>query len=231
MNDTTLKELKSVVERTVRPVQATFARKRRMREELLSHLVSIFEEEAAKAGDEPAALRRATERFGDPGELASQLQQSVPRWDRLRSIMEQLGYQRGQSVWHLAARHLLVTLLIYAVAAMVALPIMLALEGRYHTGSVEGLHGVGEVLGVAVVMVLLSATFSLVLAALLNKTGPVLAGRRWGRISLAVLCALVAPFVFCGVFAVPALVFILMARQAMEQWRYQEEWARLDVAE
>ena len=231
MNDTTFKELKTVVERTLRPVHATLARKRRMREELLSHLATIFEEEAAKAGDEQAALARAAERFGDPAELASQLQQSVPRWDRLRSVVQQLGYQRGQSVWHLAAKHLLVTLLIYAVAALVALPIMLALESRYHTGSVPGLHGVGAVLGIALVMVLLSATLSLALAVVLSRIAPALAGRRWGRISLAVLCGLVAPFAFCGVFAVAAVVFILMARQAMEEWRYRDEWARLDVAE
>ena len=33
MNDVTLKELKSVVERAVRPVRATLARKHRMRED------------------------------------------------------------------------------------------------------------------------------------------------------------------------------------------------------
>ncbi len=230
MNHTTLRELKTVVEGALRPVQATLARKGRMREELLSHLVSIFKEEVAKA-DEQAALRRAADRFGDPTELASQLQQSVPRWDRLRSVVEQLGYQRGQSVWRLAARHLLVTLLIYGVAMLVALPIMLAIEGRYHIGSVEGLHGVGAVLAGALVMVLLSTALSLVLAALLGKIGPVLAGRRWGRISLALLCGLVAPFAFCGIFAVPALALVLMARQATQQWRWQDEWARFDVGE
>ena len=38
MNDVTLKELKIVVEQAVRPVRATMARKRRIREELLIHL-------------------------------------------------------------------------------------------------------------------------------------------------------------------------------------------------
>lgn len=231
MNETAARELKILVERAVRPVRATLARKRRMREELLSHLAGIFKEEAAKVGDEQAALRRAGERFGDPAQLSSQLQESVPRWDRLRAFVEQLGYQRGQSVWRLAARHLLLTLLIYGVATAVALPIMLAIEGRYHTGSVPGLHGADTVLAVALVMVLLSAALSLVFAVLLGKIGPVLAGRRWGRTGLAVLCGLVAPFAFCGVFAVPAALFVLMARQAMQQRRYQEEWARLDVGE
>ena len=75
MNDQVLNELKIVVERAVRPVQATFARKRKMREELLAHLVSIFEEEAGRQGDERAALERAEERFGDLRELSKQLQE------------------------------------------------------------------------------------------------------------------------------------------------------------
>ena len=40
MNEVTLKELKIVVERAVRPVRATLARKRKMREELLAHLTA-----------------------------------------------------------------------------------------------------------------------------------------------------------------------------------------------
>ena len=79
MNDVILKELKIVVERAVRPVRATMTRKRRIREELLAHLTAIFEEEAARLGDEQAALERAAERFGDPAELTPELQQSVPR--------------------------------------------------------------------------------------------------------------------------------------------------------
>ena len=62
MNDSTLTELKVVVERAVRPLQASLAQKRRMREELLGHLLSTFEEEAAKVGDEQAAL--------EPGQTA-----------------------------------------------------------------------------------------------------------------------------------------------------------------
>ncbi len=53
MDDVILQELKRVVEQAVRPVRATMARKRRMREELLAHLTAIFEEEAGKLGDEP----------------------------------------------------------------------------------------------------------------------------------------------------------------------------------
>jgi hypothetical protein len=53
-----------------------------MREELLTHVVGVFEEEA-RLGDEPAALARTQERFGQPAELTDQLQASVPSIDRV----------------------------------------------------------------------------------------------------------------------------------------------------
>ena len=103
MNDAILQELKRVAEETVRPVHATLARKRHMREELLAHLLAIFEEEAEKLGNEQAALDQVRRRFGDPRELTVQLQQAVPRWNRFRSILENMASQPGESAWHLGA--------------------------------------------------------------------------------------------------------------------------------
>ena len=77
-----MKELMIQVERAVRPVQASPARKRRMRQELHAHLTGIFEEEKARGDDEPLALARALQRFGDPAELTRELQASVPLPDR-----------------------------------------------------------------------------------------------------------------------------------------------------
>ena len=56
MNDASLTELKVVVEQAVQPVRATMARKGRMREELLTHLVAIFDEEEKRLADERSAL-------------------------------------------------------------------------------------------------------------------------------------------------------------------------------
>ena len=98
MNESTLTQLKIIVERAVRPVRASTARKRKMREELLAHVVGVFEEEAARLGDEQAALARTRERFGQAAELTGQLQASVPR------IEENLaGYGSGESALRLAA--------------------------------------------------------------------------------------------------------------------------------
>ena len=224
MNDVILQELKRVVEQAVRPVRATMSRKRQMREELLAHLMAVFEEEAERLGNEQAALEQAKRRFGDPGELTTQLQQAVPRWDRCRSILENMGCRPSESAWHLAAKHFLVTLLIY----LLWLPMReLALGNLRNLGPVEAqriwaLVAVGAVLVVALFNVILSV----VLAPLLNKIGPVLASKRRGRILLAVLCGFV---VLCGLvlpwFTGAAVLFILMARQAVKQWRYQADWA------
>ena len=228
MNDATLKELKIVVEQAVRPVRATMARKRGMREELLAHLVSVFEEEAERLGDEQAALEHATQRFGDPGELTTQLQQAVPRWDRCRSIVENMGYQASESAWHLAAKHFLVMLLIYSLW----LPTwLLAFERLRNLGSPEVQYLVAFVLvGAVIVLALLNVIFSLVLAPLINKFGPLLASNHRGRIWLAVLCGLA---LLCGLsphFTGAAVLFILMARQAVKEWRYQTDWDNWPVA-
>ena len=55
MNESTLIQLKIMVERAVRPVRASISHKRKMREELLAHVSDVFEEEA-RLGDGPAAF-------------------------------------------------------------------------------------------------------------------------------------------------------------------------------
>lgn len=88
MNESTLIKLKILVERAVRPVRASTFRKRRMREELLAHVSGVFEEELAKLGNDRAALERVVGRFGNPADVTSQLQASVPASDSLRRFWE-----------------------------------------------------------------------------------------------------------------------------------------------
>ena len=88
MNESTLTQLKIFIERAVRPVRASISRKRKMREELLAHVVGVFEEEAARPGDEQAALERTALRFGDTAEVTSRLQESVPAGDRIARFFE-----------------------------------------------------------------------------------------------------------------------------------------------
>ena len=56
MNESTLTQLKIFVERVVRPVRASIRRKRKMREELLAHVTSVFAEESTTLGDERLQL-------------------------------------------------------------------------------------------------------------------------------------------------------------------------------
>jgi len=87
MNESTLTQLKIIVERAVRPVRASTARKRKMREELLAHVSGVFEEEA-KLGDDSAALQRTALRFGNPAEVTVQLQEAVPASDGIVRRLE-----------------------------------------------------------------------------------------------------------------------------------------------
>jgi len=130
MTDATLQELKIVVERAVRPVRATLARKRRMREEFLGHLTAIFLEEVQRLGDETVALNRARERFGDPQELSARIQQTVPRREWFSSLVEGLLlYRQGERVLTHAARVAALMFGWFSIS-LVLLPFILLSRGR-----------------------------------------------------------------------------------------------------
>lgn len=88
VSDEIVTKLKVLVERAVRPVRASGSRKGQMREELLAHVTAIFEEEVEQFGDEQIAVERTRQRFGDPRELSTELQRSVPFWDRAQRFLQ-----------------------------------------------------------------------------------------------------------------------------------------------
>jgi hypothetical protein len=130
-----MNEFMVVVERAVRPVQAGPTKKLRMREELLAHLTSIYEEEVAHLGDEAAARAEAIRRFGDPVALTVELQQTV-RWnDRLDARLNRaFGWRPGES----AVRYSVRLSLLIALLILPWLPFALVTAGlrRPHDGSV-----------------------------------------------------------------------------------------------
>lgn len=92
-----------VVERAVRPVRATTACKRKIRQELLAHLTGIYEAEQVRLSDPAAAVAEAARRFGDPAELARELENALPTGERRRYYVEHwLGWRAPES----AARYL-----------------------------------------------------------------------------------------------------------------------------
>jgi len=88
--ETTIRELMKAVERVVRPVRASLARKRRMRDELMAHVTAILDEEVRLPGPEGEALSRAVRRLGDPAELTVQLQQTVRAGDVMARFVDRL---------------------------------------------------------------------------------------------------------------------------------------------
>jgi hypothetical protein len=88
MNESSLTQLKIIVERAVRPVRASTLHKRKIREELLAHVSGVFEEGFAQLNDERAALERTALRFGTAAEVTWQLQESVPASDGFRRLWE-----------------------------------------------------------------------------------------------------------------------------------------------
>src|SRR5271166_3205552 len=87
-------ELREDVERVVRPIRACPRRKNQMREELLAHIEGLLADEKARRGDDVDAVRRARARFGEPGQLTTELQATVPRWERWACVPVP-GLERG----------------------------------------------------------------------------------------------------------------------------------------
>jgi hypothetical protein len=117
MNESTLSQLKILVERTVRPVRASTSHKQKMREELLAHVTSVFEEEVARLANEQAALERTAQRFGNPAELTGQLQESVPTLDSIERFADWAAFRPCESTLRRAVRYML----IFEVAALLLL--------------------------------------------------------------------------------------------------------------
>src|SRR6516165_8735734 len=88
MNESTMTGLKILVERAVRPVRVSNSRGRKIREELLAHVVGVFEGGRARVDDDQAALEQTALRLGNPPDVISQLQESVPAGDSIVRIWE-----------------------------------------------------------------------------------------------------------------------------------------------
>jgi len=245
MNESTLTQLKIVVERAVRPVVASAARKRKMREELLAHVVGVFEEEA-KLEDVPAALARTQERFGQTADLAGTLQASVPPSDRVERLAENLFGGSGESVLRLAAR--------FAAAFGLLVAVLLGI-----TIFIDVLRGRGsEWLTVARVPSLLAPLWTVFITfggtLLTYGMGRALfgpAGRSWLRASLVAVAAwLLVPVstfpLYLAVMAeiqkslwevVPLLPYGVVAPVALvavtylvnSEFRHDREWASLQI--
>jgi hypothetical protein len=251
MNESTLTRLKIIVERAVRPVRASTPRKRQMREELLAHVCGVFEEESAKLGDDRAALEQTALRFGNPAEVTSQLQESVPARDAIRRFWEG---RPGEPALRTAVRLAWVTgtfALAFVVSFLVVASLAVGLVGSWsHEVLSICLWGLWAVLAVPVYLFGLTFLTDWMEKALYGSAGrsllkvALVAAGSW-LFTLLWLAPMIWPFWSAGLdhlgavlFAAwPELMVVLapwfpyaLAQSSHLRRQYHEEWACLDVA-
>jgi hypothetical protein len=235
MNPSIPTELKILVERAVRPVQAMASRKQRMREELLAHVTAVFEEEEAKPADDRLALERTAERFGNPVELTGRLQESVPASDRRLRTLDDFFAGTGTSTLRLAFRYASFTLLPGALALIafyfqgrmaewpmvVAWPVMAFVSVFLVVEMHDALFGAGgrswlkaALIGVAAWLFIPSVTFALCLALSGDWRSSLRDMRPFVSLSLALLA--------------PAVLIIASCWFAADA-RKQQEWKSLQI--
>jgi ATP-dependent Clp protease ATP-binding subunit ClpC len=136
-------ELMKVVERAVRPVSSSTARKRKLREELFAHLSTTYEEELSRVGQPATALAAATQRFGDPAELAREFQSSLPFHERISYFTERfVAYRAPESAARYSLRMACHT---FALLAVILSLVTFGVYLRY--GWIEDVKTLGRVLG------------------------------------------------------------------------------------
>ncbi|MGA2799364.1 MAG: hypothetical protein ABSE63_17415 [Thermoguttaceae bacterium] len=247
MNENTHKALMIEVERAVRPVRASQARKLRMREELLAHLTAVFEEETTRSSDERSALDQAKQRFGDPRELAHELQQSVPISSRIYYLLEITGFRMmSDSPLIFVAKGLLFSISIIAITAPL---LLIALNYQGKTAE----FGMREIIVVKMLAIIMgSMMLGVVFLSRLYRTFFAEGSRPFGaRAAIDILMSLCAfPLLaftnyivltgdltaslaqtrFACIF-IPAapVIFLLLVRQHALEIRAQEKWSKLEI--
>ncbi|MBD3673104.1 MAG: hypothetical protein HUJ26_06215 [Planctomycetaceae bacterium] len=249
MNDHTLQQLERLVEQCVRPVRTDFADKKRMREDLLSHLSSTFEEELERCGDERAALQQTLRRFGNPADVTHELQQTLSWQHRFSYFTEQIqARQPGESYLYLGMKHFLYALVLSILTSTLILIVRgnnvrtdpatmfwvfaVILAGMSITGSCSQwlVDGMGRALiskskksqlryGLLSVFLYPAAMFAIHLGLML--------GPRLGEYQISSSAMLAASATACF----GPLVVWLMGPMMAERILYQEKWAAIDLTE
>ena len=99
MNEAIWNELTRHILQALAPLPASRSHKQRMQEELLAHLLALYEEELASAKEEQAAANRAKERFGRADDLCGELQTAVPMLERLVFLLSRKSEIMWRWLW------------------------------------------------------------------------------------------------------------------------------------
>jgi hypothetical protein len=119
-----MKDFNPLIERAVRPIHASAARKQAMCEELLAHLQAAYEQELPNHLDPQTAVEIAQQRLGDIDELGAQLQASVPMLERILLRLFRKEILMSTWLWILAWTVVLTAMMIIAPREM--LPVLSA---------------------------------------------------------------------------------------------------------
>jgi hypothetical protein len=215
-----------------------------MREELLAHVLGIFGEESAKLRDDRAALEQTALRFGNPAEVTSQLQETVPAGDDIGRFLEG---RFGESTWRTALRFAWVS-----GALCLALAVFFFVVAFFSAGWVSAWPWEAFVLlfqPVLALPVYLSGLFFLTDWMERSLYGPT--GRSWIKAALvatgwllfmllwfASVALLFWPaewdyrfvILILGLVVVPPWFPYLLAHSSTRRKRQDEEWVCLDIA-
>jgi hypothetical protein len=229
-----------------------------MREELLAHLTSIYEEELASRSDPAVARAEALRRFGDPAALTRALQDSVPALERIlhtpipglnwMSAIQRLNARRpGESDSHYAMRSAVWQGIVLTSAAVPFGLIRIAGSG-WALGSSE----LGVMAGCLVALAVINSAFLYLVAGMARAVrgdltpsalvrpagywaGAVAVGLASATVSVRLLLGKENPHSRVLVVAV-ALAMVLLGIAAVVRLdavmkRRQSEWTALEISE
>jgi hypothetical protein len=241
------RQFEVAVERAVRPLVATFGRKRILREELLAHLRCVYFDVLADSSNAAEACELSLARFGNPRELTRELQRSVPQADWLLSKFQWTPRPADLTPCGMLRWLILFTIVFNTVLAAFLCITMLLATGRLQTSPFFGLTVI-SVCGIV-------AFYPYQLIAM--RLGELSLDRRlaWNRESVRLLLAASLCFpvwltlVYCGLtdqlvvpwrllwssyvagFALGPISAVLLGRRFAEDRRYIERWALLAIDE
>jgi ATP-dependent Clp protease ATP-binding subunit ClpC len=241
-------ELSRLVERTVRPLRASLSRKRRMREELLGHLEAVYEENYQQSHDEQAALSQTKTRFGDPGVLSHELKKSLPRGDFVQYVLEKHRWEPGESAGRFIVKHVALSTALWGLMLLLLMIVAYFFPGRPTTMTLR--------FRLVTTVALLSTVYSTLTVFLGTQLCRALygddsrkslrqaAGAALGSLGIIPALTLLAylglagevppssALLIAGCSSPMSLVlFLLIARKAAADIRYEQEWASLKIEE
>lgn len=158
MNDDVLTQLKVHVEKAVRPLRISLLRKKRMREDLLAHIIEIYDDETANADDEQEILQRTFERFGEPSEITAEMRKGVSLMEGISWLIEFGRIRPGENYLSVLWRHLLAG--VVWVLLVLPLPLFEFWNDGQTAELLTALRVIGTVMGVMTIVSSLCLWFS-----------------------------------------------------------------------